>query len=80
MFPPNPSPDSWRQIEYQAPPPEGIELLLKIRSNEQPQIYLMDESEGLPAIPGWTYPARPADTVSSGDYTWVKKLYRIGGN
>lgn len=49
--------------------------VVEIRSNDQPQIYLMDESEGLPDIPGWTCPSRPADTVSSGDFTWVKKLY-----
>jgi len=29
IFPINLNPDTWRRIEYEAPPPGGIELLLK---------------------------------------------------
>jgi hypothetical protein len=56
---PRGSGQAWR-TNYYALPPEGIELNLEIKSATPVKIHVMDQSYGLPEIPGVTDAARPS--------------------
>ena len=47
------------QVQFYDPPPEGIEVTLRIPGTEPPRIGLTDMTNGLDGLPGYT--PRPAD-------------------
>jgi len=66
-------------INYQALPPEGIELSLQLRSNEPVKIRVMDQSYELPQLSA-SQKARPADTMPASllpysDSTLISKIF-----
>lgn len=69
----------WR-MNYYAPPPEGIELTLRVKPSLPVKIRVMDRSYGLAEIPGSSLAARPAWLMPSprllySDQTLVNKSY-----
>jgi hypothetical protein len=48
---------------YAAPPGEGVEVVLRTNPAGDVRIKLADMSSGLPDIPGWRTPTRPATTM-----------------
>jgi hypothetical protein len=67
-------------INYQALPPEGIELTLKVRSNEPVKIRVMDQSYELPQFAEASFKARPTDTMPASllpysDSTLISKTF-----
>lgn len=71
---------SW-ELHYCAPPAEGIELILSVKSTEPLRMVVVDESRGLPELPGSVYKPRPEDTISSpvlpSDLTFVRKTFTL---
>jgi hypothetical protein len=66
-------------INYQALPPEGIELILQVRSHEPVKIRVMDQSYELPQLSAAQKP-RPADTMPASllpysDSTLISKIF-----
>ena len=66
-------------INYQALPPEGIELSLQLRSHEPVKIRVMDQSYELPQLSA-SQKARPADTMPASllpysDSTLISKIF-----
>jgi hypothetical protein len=66
-------------INYQALPPEGIELSLQVRSNEPVKIRVMDQSFELPQLSA-SQKARPVDTMPASvlpysDSTLISKIF-----
>jgi len=66
-------------INYQALPPEGIELSLQLRSHEPVKIRVMDQSYELPQLSA-SQKARPADTMPAAllpysDSTLISKIF-----
>ena len=73
------SQQGWR-MNYYALPPEGIELILEIKSATPVKIHAMDQSYGLPEIPGTSYGARPSWVMPAAwrlysDQTLVSKSF-----
>jgi hypothetical protein len=68
-------------LHYCAPPAEGIELTLSLKSMEPVRLVVVDESRGLPEPPGAVYTPRPDHTISSpilpGDLTFVRKSFTL---
>jgi hypothetical protein len=68
-------------LQYCAPPAEGIELTLSLKSMEPVSVVVVDESRGLPELPGSVYQPRPAHTISSpvlpSDLTFVRKTFTL---
>ena len=52
---------------FHAPPPEGVEIILKVRSQSEIRFRAMDGSDGLGALPGFR--PRPADVGIMGSHT-----------
>lgn len=50
--------NSWG-LHYFVPPKEGIELTLVIKSPQSVKLQVVDQSDGLPKIPGKSFQARP---------------------
>jgi hypothetical protein len=48
---------------YYAPPDEGFDLQVGMRSRDRIRLIVTDYSNGLPDIPGMTITPRPADTM-----------------
>lgn len=72
------APQRWG-INYQALPPEGIELMLQVRSLEPLKIRVMDQSFEIPQLSA-SQKARPANTIPANmlpysDSTLVSKIY-----
>jgi hypothetical protein len=72
--------DGW--TAYWAPPAEGYNLSVKMPGPRHSlKLRVMAQTLGLPAIPGFTYAARPDWIVPSGDYwansTWVAKTVSL---
>jgi len=66
-------------INYQALPPEGIELSLQLRSHEPVKIRVMDQSYELPQLSA-SQKARPVDTMPASllpysDSTLISKIF-----
>jgi len=66
-------------INYQALPPEGIELILQVRSHEPVKIRVMDQSYELPQLSA-SQKARPVDTMPASllpysDSTLISKIF-----
>lgn len=66
-------------MNYQALPPEGINLTLQVRSNEPVKIRVMDQSYELPQLSA-SQKARPADTMPASllpysDSTLISKTF-----
>ena len=51
-------------IVYLALPPEGIEVDLSFKASENPQLTLIDQSDGLTNIPGFHVEPRPNDRMA----------------
>jgi hypothetical protein len=70
--------DLWG-ITYYAFPPEGAELILKLRSTQPLHLRVEDRSFGLPEIQGFSYTARPASMMPTpspySDATLVGKSF-----
>jgi hypothetical protein len=68
-------------LHYCAPPAEGIELTLSLKSMEPIRMVVVDESRGLPELPGSVYKPRPEHTISSpvlpSDLTFVRKTFTL---
>jgi len=62
---------------YWAPPADGYDLTVKSRAFGSLKLRVMAQTLGLPAIPGFTYTARPAWIIPDTDWwansTWVAK-------
>lgn len=60
-----------------ANPGDGIDLQLHVRGTQPVTVVLVDRSSGLPAIPGASFPPRPADSmpIHSGDQTMVRRSF-----
>ena len=54
----------WR-LSYYALPPEGIDLTLQVKQLGPVNIYVTDQSYGLPAVPGADYTPRPPNLMPS---------------
>jgi putative ATP-binding cassette transporter len=71
---PGQSPRPWRMV-YTAPPEGGFELVLEVRPGPL-KLRLVDQTGGLPDLPGMTVKARPPHLVpSSADATLVSKSF-----
>jgi hypothetical protein len=68
-------------LHYCAPPAEGIELTLSLKSIGPVSVIVVDESRGLPELPGSVYQPRPDHTISSpvlpSDLTFVRKTFTL---
>jgi hypothetical protein len=66
-------------FDYYAPPGEGIELALEVKSAAPLKVKVVDESYGLPEISGRAYRTRPDDLMPSmfpySDSTLVSKSF-----
>jgi hypothetical protein len=51
-------------LVYLALPTEGIELDLTLNASETPQLTVIDQSDGLPSIPGFHFEPRPSDRMA----------------
>jgi hypothetical protein len=71
-------------LRFWAPPEKGIELTMTIRSFQPLQIRVVDQSYGLPEIPGMPLTLRPAYMMPTpfgfglSDVTLVSKSYTFG--
>ncbi|MCA1568548.1 MAG: hypothetical protein LC803_23455 [Acidobacteria bacterium] len=79
----NPSGDKggqpWR-LSYYALPPEGIDLTLQVKKLGPVNIYVTDQSYGLPEVPGADYKPRPPNLMPSNrlpfsDQSLVNKMF-----
>jgi Peptidase family M28 len=72
--------DGW--LVYWAPPAEGFDLTVKAPALDSLKLRVVAHTLGLPAIPGFTYAARPDWIIpisDSGDNsTWVAKTFSFG--
>jgi len=72
------SKQSW-MLMYSAPPPEGIDLLLKTKSSAPLSVKVVDQSFQLPELKDLTIKARPNDLIpapfSITDSTFVSKTF-----
>ena len=72
--------DGW--LLYWAPPAEGFDLTVKAPALDSLKLRVVAHTLGLPAIPGFTYTARPdwiIPIAESGDNsTWVAKTFSFG--
>ncbi|MET0626408.1 MAG: M28 family metallopeptidase [Pyrinomonadaceae bacterium] len=68
-------------LHYSAPPPEGIELSLTLKSAGPLEVVVVDETNGLPELPGSPYKPRPEEMMSSpfrtSDLTFVRKTFTL---
>jgi hypothetical protein len=76
-----PADDGDMNLIYANVPPGGWELRLSVRSNAPIVIKVEESTDGLPAVPGMTILARPADTMPSPlyarDATVIKRSFSI---
>jgi hypothetical protein len=74
------SKQSW-MLMYSAPPPEGIDLLLKTKSSVPLSVKVVDQSFQLPQLKDLTIKARPNDLIpapfSVTDSTFVSKTFSL---
>ncbi len=77
-----PSEARWHQpghwgFDYANPPPQGIDLKLRVHASGPVTFIVVDRSSGLPSIPDANFPPRPADSmpVHSGDQTMVRRSF-----
>jgi hypothetical protein len=74
-------PENHWGLRYWALPKEGIDLTLRIRSFQPVEIQVVDQSYGLPDIPGTSFRSRPASMMPTpfgfglSDVTLVRKSY-----
>lgn len=69
----------WR-LNYYAVPAEGIDLMLQVKAATPVKLLVMDQSYGLPEIPGAAYKPRPSHLIPSSwnslsDLTLVNKSF-----
>jgi hypothetical protein len=66
-------------LRYNAIPPEGFELELRLESHAPLEFWLGDRSLGLPPTPGPAHQPRPADMMATygSDVTLVTRRYRF---
>jgi hypothetical protein len=69
----------WR-LSYYALPPEGIDLTLQVKKSGPVNIYVTDQSYGLPEVPGADYKPRPPNFMPSpgrpfSDQSLVNKMF-----
>lgn len=66
-------------MQYRALPPEGIELTIDVKASEPLKLRVVDQTSGLPDIPGTSFAARPPHIIPSpnlyGDSTFVRKSF-----
>lgn len=66
-------------MQYRALPPEGIELTIDVKTSEPLKLRVVDQTAGLPDIPGSSFKARPPHLIPSsnlyGDSTFVRKSF-----
>lgn len=73
---PGQSPRPWRMV-YTAPPEGGFELVLEVRPGPL-KLRLVDQTGGLPDVPGMTIKARPPHLApSSADATLVSRSFNF---
>jgi hypothetical protein len=71
-------------LNYFALPKEGIELTLEVKSSQPLQIRAVEQSDGLPEIPGSSFKVRPNDMMPTAfgfgvsDSTLVSKSFALG--
>ncbi len=77
-----PADSRWNQhgkweLTFANPPSDGIELRLHAKGIGPVKFVIVDNSIGLPAIPGSNLPPRPADSMPhhSGDQTLVRRTF-----
>jgi hypothetical protein len=74
-------PENHWGLRYWALPKEGIDLTLRIGSFQPVQVQVVDQSYGLPDIPGTSFRSRPASMMPTpfgfglSDVTLVRKSY-----
>jgi hypothetical protein len=78
-IPHNPAASGPWLLRYNAIPPEGFELELRVESNAPIDCWLGDRSLGLPQGPTTVHHARPADMMAKygSDVTLVTRRYRF---
>jgi hypothetical protein len=69
----------WR-LSYHALPPEGFEVTLQVKKSGPVNIYVTDQSYGLPEVPGAAYKPRPPNLMPSNrqpfsDQLLVNKMF-----
>ena len=66
-------------LRYNAPPPEGVELELHLRTSAPFGCWVGDRSYGLPEIPGRMYPPRPPSLmpIYGSDVIVMTRQYRF---
>jgi len=66
-------------LRYNAIPPEGFELELRLQSTAPLEFWLGDRSLGLPSVPASAHHPRPADMMATygSDFTVVTRRYRL---
>jgi len=66
-------------MHYRALPPEGVELTIDVKASEPLKLRVVDQTSGLPDIPGTSFKARPPHIIPSpnlyGDSTFVRKSF-----
>jgi hypothetical protein len=83
--PPHTGPEKPWGLRYWAVPQEGIDLTLTIRPLQPVAIHVVDQSYGLPDIPGASFRPRPASMMPTpfgfglSDVTLVSKSYIFDG-
>jgi len=81
VIPPHTGPAKQWGLRYWAVPQEGIDLTIRIRSFQPVEIQVVDQSYGLPEIPGASFRSRPASMMPTpygfglSDVTLVSKSY-----
>jgi Peptidase family M28 len=84
-FPPRTGPGNVWGLRYWSVPQEGIDLTLTIRPLQPVAIHVVDQSYGLPNLPGASFRPRPASMMPTpfgfglSDVTLVSKSLRLGG-
>lgn len=70
------------ELNYYALTKEGIELTLEVKSSQPLEIRVVDQSDGLPEIPGISFKTRPNDMMpipfGVSDSTLVSKSFAFG--
>jgi hypothetical protein len=77
-LPPSGARSPW-SVQYWGLPAEGFELRLETRAGRPLSLTVVDSTEGLPRLEGFTYRPRPEDTIPApfpfSDATLVNKTY-----
>lgn len=74
----SPSAPAW-ELQYWSPPKEGFDLALELKGSRPVALKILDQSYGLPVIPGTTFKPRPdhiiPSTLQHSDQTLISKSY-----